>query len=260
MTVATLLSPDLRNDAALAAHLAEAAGRILIAVRASSLLSGKALGRAGDQTANQFLIHALHEQRPDDAILSEESKDTPERLGKRRVWIVDPLDGTREYGEGRSVWAVHVALAVDGEPVIGAVALPGLGNGIVLATDRVALLPDAGTPLRLAISRTRPAREALAVAETLGADLVPMGSAGAKAMAVVRGEVDAYLHSGGQYEWDSAAPAAVALAHGLHASRIDGAPLRYNRPDASIPDLLICRKEMADGLLAACRVTKTEGS
>jgi 3'(2'), 5'-bisphosphate nucleotidase len=241
------------DDAALAAHLAETAGRILFLVRDSGLFTGKALGKAGDQVANQFLIHALREQRPDDGLLSEESQDTPDRLGKRRVWIIDPLDGTREYGEGRSDWAVHVALAIDGAPVIGAVALPGLDGGILLATDRAGPLPEAAARPRLAVSRTRPAAEALAVAEKLDAELVPMGSAGAKAMAVVRGEVDIYLHSGGQYEWDSAAPAAVALAHGLHASRIDGAPLIYNQRDVAMPDLLICRKEMADSLLAACR-------
>ena len=241
------------DDAALAAHLADYAGRILLTVRDSGLFTGKALGQAGDQVANQFLVRALREQRPDDGLLSEESQDTPDRLGKRRVWIIDPLDGTREYGEGRSDWAVHVALAVDGEPVVGAVALPGLDGGVVLTTNRAGPLPDAAARPRLAVSRTRPAAEALAVAEKLGADLVPMGSAGAKAMAVVRGEVDIYLHSGGQYEWDSAAPAAVALAHGLHASRIDGAPLVYNQRDVAMPDLLICRKEMADSLLAACR-------
>jgi 3'(2'), 5'-bisphosphate nucleotidase len=247
------------GDAALAAHLAETAGRILLTVRESGLFAGKALGKAGDQVANQFLIHALAEQRPDDGILSEESKDTPDRLGKSRVWIIDPLDGTREYGEGRTDWAVHVALAIDGAPVIGAVALPGLDGGIVLATDRAGPLPDAATRPRLAVSRTRPAAEALAVAESLGAELIPMGSAGAKAMAVVRGEVDIYLHSGGQYEWDSAAPAAVALAHGLHASRIDGAPLVYNQRDVAMPDLLICRKEMAGSLLAACRALSNRG-
>jgi len=241
------------DDAALAAHLAETAGRILLLVRDSGLFTGKALGKAGDQVANQFLIHALREQRPDDGLLSEESQDTPDRLGKRRVWIIDPLDGTREYSEGRSDWAVHVALAVDGVPTVGAVALPGLDGGVVLATDCAQPVPDAAARPRLAVSRTRPAAEALAVAEKLGAELVPMGSAGAKAMAVVRGEVDIYLHSGGQYEWDSAAPAAVALAHGLHASRIDGAPLVYNQRDVAMPDLLICRKDMADSLLAACR-------
>ena len=247
------------DDAALAAHLADYAGRILLTVRDSGLFTGKALGQAGDQVANQFLVRALREQRPDDGLLSEESQDTPDRLGKRRVWIIDPLDGTREYGEGRSDWAVHVALAVDGEPVVGAVALPGLDGGVVLATNRAGPLPDAAPRPRLAVSRTRPAAEALAVAEKLGADLVPMGSAGAKAMAVVRGEVDIYLHSGGQYEWDSAAPAAVALAHGLHASRIDGAPLVYNQRDVAMPDLLICRKEMADSLLAACRASSNRG-
>ncbi len=235
------------SDAELAAQLADHAGRILLAVRDSGLITAKALGKAGDQTANQFLIHALKEQRPDDGLLSEESKDTPERLGKSRVWIIDPVDGTREYGEERTDWAVHVALAIDGKPEIGAVALPGLNE--VLRTDQPRSLPAAGTPLRMVVSRTRPAAEAVSVAEKLGATLVPMGSAGAKAMAVIRGEADIYLHSGGQYEWDSCAPAAVALAHGLHVSRIDGSPLVYNCQDVYMPDLLICRKEHARPVL-----------
>ena len=237
------------TDAELAAHLAEQAGRILIQVRESGMFSPKALGKAGDQTANQFLVHALREQRPDDGLLSEEEKDNPDRLTKSRVWIVDPVDGTREYGEERADWAVHVALAIDGVPAIGAVALPGLG--IVLRTDRPTPVPPAPEPLRMVVSRTRPAPQALAVAEKLGAVLVDMGSAGAKAMAVIRGEVDIYLHSGGQYEWDSCAPAAVALAHGLHASRIDGSPLLYNQADVYMPDLLICRKDHADRVLSA---------
>ena len=188
------------TDTELAAHLAEVAGRLLLEVRGAGLLSLKALGRAGDATANQFLCHALRERRPDDALLSEEEKDNLNRLNASRVWIVDPVDGTREYGEERADWAVHVALAVDGAPV-------------------------------------------------LGAELIPMGSAGAKAMAVVLGQADIYLHTGGQYEWDSCAPAAVALAHGLHASRIDGSPLVYNQSDVYMPDLLICRKELAEEVL-----------
>lgn len=237
------------SDAELAAHLAEGAGRILLEVRASGLFGPGALGKAGDQTANQFLCHALREQRPDDGLLSEEEKDNPARLEQRRVWIVDPVDGTREYGEGRADWAVHVALAIDGHPVVGAVALPGLGGGVVLRSDRPATVPPAPDRLRMVVSRTRPAAEAVAVAQALDAELVPMGSAGAKAMAVVRGEADIYLHSGGQYEWDSCAPAAVALAHGLHASRIDGAPLRYNQSDTYMPDLLICRPRHAQNIL-----------
>jgi 3'(2'), 5'-bisphosphate nucleotidase len=235
------------TDAELAAHLAEVAGRLLIEVRESGVLSLKALGKAGDATANQFLCHAITEQRPEDGLLSEESKDTEERLGKSRVWIVDPVDGTREYGEARTDWAVHVALAIDGKPAIGAVALPGLG--LVLRSDRPQPVPPAPERLRMVVSRTRPAREATEVAERIGAELVPMGSAGAKAMAIVRGEADIYLHSGGQYEWDSCAPAAVAAGHGLHVSRIDGSPLVYNQADVYMPDLLICRPEHADEIL-----------
>jgi 3'(2'), 5'-bisphosphate nucleotidase len=250
------IDPAALSDADLAAHLAEVAGRILLDVRASGLFSAKALGKAGDQTANQFLCHALREVRPADGLLSEEEKDNPARLEKSRVWIVDPVDGTREYGEERADWAVHVGLSVDGEATLGAVALPGLDltgttGGIVLRSDRPLAVPPAPDRLRMVVSRTRPAREAVAVAEALDAELVPMGSAGAKAMSVILGQADIYLHSGGQYEWDSMAPVAVAAAHGLHCSRIDGSPLRYNQADVYLPDLLICRKEHANQMLAA---------
>lgn len=235
------------TDAELAAHLAHIAGRLLLEVRDSGLITGKALGDAGDKTANQFLVAALRQQRPDDGLLSEEEKDSPERLNKSRVWIVDPVDGTREYGEARTDWAVHVGLAIDGKPEIGAVGLPGLG--IILRTDKPAPLPEAAAKPRMVVSRTRPAKEAVAVAEEIGAELVPMGSAGAKAMAIVRGEAEIYLHTGGQYEWDSCAPAAVAAAHGLHVSRVDGSPLVYNQRDVYMPDLLICRPDWADRVL-----------
>ena len=237
----------IADDAELAARLAATAGELLVTVRESGLLSRQALGKAGDQTANQYLCHALREQRPGDGLLSEEEKDNEERLNHRRVWIVDPVDGTREYGEARTDWAVHVALAVDGVATLGAVALPGLG--LVLRSDRPQALPAPAARPRMLVSRTRPAAEALAVAAALGAELVPMGSAGAKAMAVVRGEAEIYLHTGGQYEWDSCAPVAVAQAHGLHVSRADGSPLVYNQPDTYMPDLLICRTEWAEKVI-----------
>ncbi len=236
------------TDAELAAHLAHVAGKILIEVRESGMFEGKSLGKAGDETANQFLCQALRQQRPEDGLLSEEEKDNAARLGKERVWIVDPVDGTREYGEARTDWAVHVALCIDGKPEIGAVALPGLD--CVLRTDTPIDVPAAAEKPRMVVSRTRPAAEAVAVSEAICAELVGMGSAGAKAMAVVRGEAEIYLHTGGQYEWDSAAPAAVALAHGLHASRIDGSPLTYNQSDTYMPDLLICRPEWAERVLS----------
>jgi 3'(2'), 5'-bisphosphate nucleotidase len=235
------------SDADLAAHLADIAGKILLQVRASGMFEGKSLGKAGDQTANQFLVHALREQRPEDGLLSEEEKDNLARLEKSRVWIVDPVDGTREYGEERTDWAVHVGMAVDGAPVLGAVGLPGLD--LVLRSDQPRALPAAPDRLRMVVSRTRPAKEATEVAERIGAELVPMGSAGAKAMAIILGDADIYLHSGGQYEWDSCAPVAVALGAGLHCSRIDGSPLFYNQQDTYMPDLLICRKEHAEQVL-----------
>lgn len=184
-------------------------------------------------------------------MLSEEAADDPRRLSARRVWIVDPLDGTREYSElGRSDWAVHVALWSDGCLVAGAVALPV--PGLTLSTGTVEPVPERRSDrLRLVVSRTRPPEAALAVCERLGAGLVEMGSASAKVAAIVRGEADVYLHAGGQYEWDSAAPVAVARAAGLHASRLDGSELRYNRPNPLLPDLLVCRRELAAAVLAA---------
>lgn len=245
------------NDAELAAQLAERAGRILLDLRASGGFTGKALGQAGDEAANRFLVEALRAQRPDDGLLSEEEKDNSARLGKSRVWIVDPVDGTREYGEERTDWAVHVALAVDGRPQVGAVALPGLG--LILRSDAPVAVPPASAHPRMVVSRTRPAAEAVAVAGTLGAELVPMGSAGAKAMAVVRGEAEIYLHTGGQYEWDSCAPVAVALAHGLHCSRVDGSALVYNQADTYMPDLLICRQEWAERVIAEVAAIDARG-
>lgn len=238
----------IADDSDFAAYLADATGKLLLHVRGCGLLSLKALGKAGDQTANQFLCHTIREQRPDDGLLSEEEKDNPDRLSKSRVWIIDPVDGTREFGEGRDDWAVHVALAVDGVPTVGAVALPALN--VVLRSDQPHPIHPSPEKLRMVVSRTRPAAEALAIAQALGAELIEMGSAGAKAMAVVRGDADIYLHTGGQFEWDSCAPVAVAKAYGLHTSRIDGSPLLYNQTDVYMPDLLICRDEQAGRILA----------
>lgn len=236
------------NDAALARDLAQRAGALLLALRDEGRLSGKALGDEGDRAANALICAALAQARPDDAVLSEEKADDPARLNQHRVWIVDPLDGTREYSEGRDDWAVHIGLAIDGVAGVGAVALPA--RGVILASDPPAPLPASGAPPRMVVSRTRPPKAAEIVAETLGATLIPMGSAGAKAMAVVRGEADIYLHAGGQYEWDNCAPAAVASAAGLHVSRIDGRRLVYNQADVSLPDLLICQPELAPDILA----------
>ncbi|MEC7817594.1 MAG: 3'(2'),5'-bisphosphate nucleotidase CysQ [Pseudomonadota bacterium] len=239
------------TDGDLAARLAYEAGELLLALRAQGEFSGRALGDEGDRRANALLMAALRDARPDDGILSEETRDTPERLGKRRIWIVDPVDGTREYGEGRPDWAVHVGLAVDGVATLGAVPLPGMAGQGVLRSDEP-LLRDAttGRP-RMVVSRSRPPVEAEKAAAAVDAEIVPMGSAGAKAMAVVRGAAEIYLHSGGQHEWDSCAPVAVALGHGLHCSRLDGSPLRYNARDTYLPDLLICRPELARPILDA---------
>lgn len=239
------------DDVALAAYLAAGAGGILMALRGSSDLTGNDLGDAADKAANDFLVAQLREHRPDDALLSEEECDNQARLSVNRVWIIDPLDGTREYREGRDDWAVHVGLSIDGVAAKGAVALPALD--LVLTSDEDGGFSPPPERPRMVVSRTRATQECTAVAEALNAELIPMGSAGAKAMAVVRGEADIYLHSGGQHQWDNCAPVAVALAHGLHASRIDGSPLIYNEESTLLPDLLICRKEWAEPVLALLR-------
>jgi 3'(2'), 5'-bisphosphate nucleotidase len=281
------------DDAALARALAEEVGLRLLAVRDTPWLTGRALRDAGDAAAQQVIAERLGALRPGDAVLSEEAPDSAARARAARVWIVDPLDGTREFGEpGRRDWAVHIALWQDGALVAGAVSLPAVG--LTFGTHPAPLLPgtgarpapgllgpgpgdappaalpvpgpaalpvpvpgpgDAGAgataeQVRVVVSRGRPPAFAADLAAELGGVLLPLGSAGAKAAAVWLGLADAYVHAGGQHEWDSAAPVAVARAAGLHASRLDGSPLEYNRPDPWLPDLLICRPELAEPILA----------
>ncbi len=265
------------SDARLAADLANLAGELLLTLRAASGLTGRELSKRGDADSNALLLRELADARPSDAVLSEESADSPARLSAARVWIIDPLDGSREFGlPDRDDWAVHVALwqrggrpagtaranstngtnGAAGSITAAAVAQPSLD--CVYASDdapsrgqRAGRPADQGGPLRFLVSDSRPPAWARAVADAFGAELAPMGSAGAKAMAVLRGDADAYLHAGGQWEWDSAAPVGVALAAGLHASRVDGTPLAYNQPNPYLPDLLICRPELAGGLISA---------
>jgi 3'(2'), 5'-bisphosphate nucleotidase len=238
------------DDVRIAGTAARAAAATLHELRDRGTLTGRALGDAGDAAAQRAITAVLAEHRPRDVVFSEEAVDDRRRLSADRVWIVDPLDGTREYGEGRPDWAVHVALWSAGELTAAAVALPGLDT--VLATDPPSAVPPArGGRLRIAVSRTRPPAQAESAARALGAELVPMGSAGYKVGAVVRGEVDAYVHAGGMYQWDSAAPVAVARAAGLVAVRLDGSALRYNEPDPSLPDLVVCRPELSETILTA---------
>ena len=242
------------EDHRLAAQLADEAGRLLVELRAR-LHAGDApsavLKVQGDRQAHELLMERLQAARPDDAILSEEGKDDLARLDAERTWIIDPLDGTREFSEiPRTDWAVHVALVANSRPIAGAVALPALG--LLLSTASPTPLPPIGdSALRLIVSRTRPPAAAIHVANDLGADLVELGSAGAKTMAVVRGECEIYAHSGGQYEWDSCAPVAVAAAAGCHVSRINGQELLYNQKDPYLPDLLVCRPELAEATLTS---------
>jgi len=250
------------TDVGLARDLAERTGRDLLRLRVGPL-SGRELMDAADAAAHRLILAGLSRHRPDDVVFSEEAPDPRRRLSSSRVWIVDPLDGTREYGSpGREDWAVHVALWQDGALACGAVALPALGE--VYATDAPPARPgrstsgaadadpeaDTETSIRIAVSRSRPPAFVTAMAVDLGAQLVPLGSVGAKVAAVWRGDADAYVHTGGLHEWDVAAPAAVALAAGLHVSRIDGSPVEYNRPVPTLTDLVVCTRELADPVLS----------
>lgn len=244
------------NDSEVAAATAAGAAALLMEIRQEKG-TGAEVGALGDKTANEYLLAELRRLRPDDAVLSEESVDDKVRLERRRVWVIDPLDGTREFTEGREDFAVHVALTDGGVAVAAAVALPARDE--VLSTVAPAGFHAGGnSPMRMVVSRSRPPHYASPLADELGAELVTMGSAGAKAMAVVRGEVDLYVHDGGVYEWDLCAPACVASAAGLHVSRLDGLPLRYNNPDPLLSDLLICPPHLATTVLAAAARFRTQ--
>ncbi len=241
------------DDATLARRLALGTGDILKGVRNVGLLRNSVLGKKGDSLSQQWIAAVLQEHRPDDGVLSEEAFDDRERLNHNRVWIIDPLDGTKEFANGRQDWAVHIALIEDGQPVVAAVGLPDLGQ-VFVSTDVKAV----GGPLtnKIVVSRTRAPEVADYVAERTGMALEKMGSAGAKAMHVLLGDMDAYIHDGGQYEWDSAAPVGVCKAAGLHVSRLDGSAHTFNNEDTYMPDLLVARPEVADEILQLCKEFK----
>ncbi|WOC13001.1 3'(2'),5'-bisphosphate nucleotidase CysQ [Gordonia sp. MP11Mi] len=240
--------PARLTDSDLAAHIAEGAGEVLNGIRHGDLLDGRLVGDVGDTMAQAWISTVLRVHRPHDAVLSEEAEDVGDRSTTRRVWIIDPLDGTSEFSLGTDNWAVHVALAVDGVPEVAAVSLPAQGE--LFRSDTVGEVTGPLTN-RLAVSRYGHSYHSAAVADRLKMRSVQIGSAGAKAMAVVRGDADAYVHSGGQYEWDNCAPVGVALAAGLHCSRIDGREITYNNPQPYMPDFVICRSEIADQVLDA---------
>ncbi|MEJ5919175.1 MULTISPECIES: 3'(2'),5'-bisphosphate nucleotidase CysQ [unclassified Corynebacterium] len=236
------------EDDILTLRLAQGTGEILKGVRNVGLLRGRVLGDAGDALSQEWISRVLQQHRPDDGILSEEAADNRDRLDNERVWIIDPLDGTREFAGGRQDWAVHIALVVNGQPTHAAVGLPDLGQVFHTSSVKAVTGPKSG---KLAVSRTRPPAVAKFVAEKLDLELVQMGSAGAKAMHVLLGDCDAYIHAGGQYEWDTAAPVGVARAAGMHVSRLDGSEPTYNNVDTFLPDMLFCRPDMKDEILAA---------
>jgi 3'(2'), 5'-bisphosphate nucleotidase len=242
------------TDAELAVRLAVQTGRGLVDLRQRMAAEGAHTWQVmdgGDTAAQRFIADELTRLRPDDPVLSEEGLEDPRRFTMDRAWIIDPLDGTREYGEpGRTDWAVHIALWADGDFTAAAVSLPALG--VVFSTDPAPQLPPAERERPILVtSRSRAPYAAAVVAHALDAQPVRLGSAGAKAMSVVNGETDIYVHDGGMYQWDSAAPAAVALAAGLHVSRIDGSPIVYNGRDPWLPDFIVCRREWAQPVLSA---------
>ncbi len=236
------------SDGELAAEIARGAGRILLGVRHGGLLDGRLIGDAGDQIAQAWIGAALRRRRPHDAVLSEEADDVGDRSTAERVWIIDPLDGTSEFCHGTADWAVHVALTVNGRPTAAAVAIPARDE--LFRSDDVEQVGGSLTG-RIAVSRYGGSYESAHVANALGLQRVSIGSAGAKAMAVVRGDVDAYVHAGGQYEWDNCAPVGVCEAAGLHCSRLDGSEIIYNQRMPYMPDFVICRREIADDVLSA---------
>ena len=240
------------SDHKLAKESATLAGQLLLLLRDAAKgtqITPETLGKIADKKSHELLYKIISDVSPNDAILSEEQEDNLKRRSSDRVWIIDPLDGTREFEEtGRTDWAVHVALAESGIPTVGAVAIPSIGT--IFCSDDIPTIHKEISEVRVICSRTRPGPAAKIIAEKLSGRIIHLGSAGAKAMAVVSGDAEIYVHTGGQYEWDSCAPVAVALANDLHASRLDGSPLVYNQSDTYIPDLLICRKELADSALA----------
>lgn len=257
MTVSPSAANAPADDHEFAAWLADRAGQVLLEVRGRGL-EGRELKDAGDAAAQELIAGLLAEHRPGDAVLSEEAEDDKARLQADRVWIIDPLDGTREFSEPpRDDWAVHVALWERGELTVGAVAQPALGETFTTATPPV-VPPSTEDRPRIAVSRSRPPRFVEQMAQEMGAELVPMGSAGVKVLSVVRDVSDAYVHAGGQYQWDNAAPVAVARAAGLHCSRVDGSPLVYNEEDTSLPDLIVCRPELAEQIVDFVRRNGTD--
>ncbi|WP_026162252.1 3'(2'),5'-bisphosphate nucleotidase CysQ [Corynebacterium ulceribovis] len=243
------------DDANLTLRLAMGTSEILKGVRNVGLLSGRFLGDAGDDLAQNWIARVLAQHRPEDGFLSEEAMDNPDRLTRDRVWIIDPLDGTREFASGRQDWAVHIALIENGEPIHAAVGLPDKGITFWSEEAKMVKGPRAN---KVVVSRNRPPAIANPMAEAIGASVEVLGSAGAKAMHTLLGDYDAYIHAGGQYEWDSAAPVGVARAAGLHCSRLDGSAPKYNQEDTFLPDLLICRPELADTLLEAAAKYRDE--
>ncbi|WP_151548967.1 MULTISPECIES: 3'(2'),5'-bisphosphate nucleotidase CysQ [Corynebacterium] len=234
------------DDAILTHRLAQGTGEILKGVRNVGVLRGRNLGDAGDELAQNWIARVLEQHRPEDGVLSEEAADNPARLGKDRVWIIDPLDGTKEFATGRQDWAVHIALVENGTPIHAAVGLPDLGVVFDSSDVKAVMGPR---PYNIVLSKNRPPKVGTFVAEKMDCSITPMGSAGAKAMSVLLGDADAYIHAGGQYEWDSAAPVGVAQAAGLHCSRLDGSEPTYNNRDTYMPDMVICRPDVKDEIL-----------
>lgn len=233
------------SDVRLTNLLAQGSGEILKGIRGVGLLRDKELAQAGDELAQNWIARVLAQHRPDDGFYPRRPRIIPRGCRKTSV-DCRPARWHKEFATGRQDWAVHIALVEDGVPLHAAVGLPDLG--VVFRSSEVRAVSGPFSR-RIVVSRNRPPEIADYVGKHMDLQTVRLGSAGAKAMKVLLGDVDAYIHSGGQYEWDQAAPVGVAQAAGLHVSRLDGSQHQFNRADTYIPDLLICRKELADDML-----------
>ena len=275
------------NDAELARDVAQAAGQRLIALRrdfgpvdAADRDQIRALRDAADRASHEFILSRLNAERPDDAVLSEEGHDGLERDTAHRVWIVDPLDGTSEFGQGRADFAVHVALwqrddsAGPGTArlVAGCIDLPaqrvtyssadsGAFASARADTDSDLTVHRPGAPVRVVVSRTRPPAlaidpERLAAAlevaniEIGAVDVLRVGSVGAKVAELLGGRADLYLHDSGFYEWDVAAPLIVAEHYGLRACHLNGTTITFNHRPPWVKDLVVGKPELVAAVVA----------
>lgn len=264
------------EDAELARTVAQGAGQLLLELRESygeiepdDKERANALRKEGDRASHEYIAAALSAARPDDAVLSEEGADSDVRLSASRVWIVDPLDGTYEYGQNRADFAVHIVLwNTEGQARLeaGVVDLPaqGLTRSVLDLDPQLGELPT-NRPIRIVASRSRPPATLAQTVHHLsgslseagitheGVEVVDVGSVGAKVNEILSGRAEAYIHDTGFYEWDVAAPLNVAHHYGLHAEHIDGQPVVFNQMPPYVNNLVVARADLHGFVMDALR-------